>query len=347
MCPAHVSCSRGHVVRACALFVSASFTEEVNHVGFTALGVGLRLGVLRTVHGRLSEVLPAVLPVEVSDRHAHGCTGSSMSRQPWALLLICVCQAGARHSELTQFKLPISEVEPMKPTSLAFVAVLVFVCLAAQICAAQDGWRKDFTVPAANFASTGRGTYFILEPGYQLVLEDDEKDASKRERLLITVLNETKLIDGVETRVVEERETVGDRLKEVSRNFFAIDKTTGDIYYFGEDVDIYKDGKVSGHGGSWISGKDGAHYGLFVPGTPKVGDKFYQEVAPKVAMDRCEVTTVSETVKVPAGTFERCLKTEETTPLEPGNRENKLHAPDVGLLTDGDLKLVKFGKKQD
>ena len=43
-----------------------------------------------------------------------------------------------------------------------------------------------------------------------------------------------------------------------------------------------------------------------IPGQPKVGDKFYQEIAPKVAMDRVEVVSTDETVKTPAGTFQHC-----------------------------------------
>ena len=35
---------------------------------------------------------------------------------------------------------------------------------------------------------------------------------------------------------------------------------------------------------------------------------------------------------------------EETTPLEPDNEDEKLYAPGVGLLQDGSLKLVRYGK---
>jgi hypothetical protein len=35
------------------------------------------------------------------------------------------------------------------------------------------------------------------------------------------VLDETKTVDGVETRIVEERETVNGKPIEVSRNYFA------------------------------------------------------------------------------------------------------------------------------
>jgi hypothetical protein len=40
--------------------------------------------------------------------------------------------------------------------------------------------------------------------------------------LTITVLNETREVKGTETRVIEERETFGGELVEISRNFFAI-----------------------------------------------------------------------------------------------------------------------------
>ncbi len=41
-----------------------------------------------------------------------------------------------------------------------------------------------------------------------------------------------------------------------------------------------------------------------------------------------------------AGGFTNVLRVEETTPLEPMGREPKLYAPGVGLIEDGDLKLV-------
>lgn len=72
--------------------------------------------------------------------------------------------------------------------------------------------------------------------------------------LVVTVLSETQVVDGVRTRVVEERESKKGALIEISRNHVAIDSASGDLYYFGEDVDIYKRGKVVGHEGAWLSG---------------------------------------------------------------------------------------------
>jgi hypothetical protein len=34
---------------------------------------------------------------------------------------------------------------------------------------------------------------------------------------------------------------------------------------------------------------------------------------------------------------------DETTPLEPGEKETKYYAPGVGLLKDGPMKLVRAG----
>jgi hypothetical protein len=60
-------------------------------------------------------------------------------------------------------------------------------------------------------------------------------------------------------------------------------------------------------------------------------------------MDRAEVVSLSETMETPAGKFANVLKTEETTPLEPGEKEAKYYAAGVGLLKDGPMRLVRHG----
>jgi hypothetical protein len=221
--------------------------------------------------------------------------------------------------------------------SLLAFALVVCACLGAKNT---DDFKKSFDVPKENFVSHGKNTFFNLTPGFAATYEGEED--GEKGKLVITVLDETKQVDGVETRVVEEREWHDGELAEVSRNYFAIDKATNDIYYFGEDSDTYKHGKVSSTEGSWHAGEKGAHYGLFMPAKPEVGQKFYQELAADVAMDRFEVVSLSETAKVPAGEFKNVLKTKETTPLEKGT-EYKLYAPEVGLIVDGGLKLTKHG----
>ena len=208
---------------------------------------------------------------------------------------------------------------------------------------APGDWQRTFNIGAGDVATAGESPYFILKPGSQLTLEG--KEDGKTVRLVVTVLDETQIVGGIEARVVEERESEDGALVEVSRNFMAIHRTTRDVYYLGEEVDIYKNGKIVDHEGAWLHGSKGATLGLLVPAAPVIGQRYYQEVAPGVAMDRAQIVSVSERVTTPAGTFEKCLKTEETTPLEPGDKEYKLYAPGVGLVRDGPLALVSRSLK--
>lgn len=208
----------------------------------------------------------------------------------------------------------------------------------------EPAFTEEFGEDAADLVTTGTNPYFVLEPGY--VLEFAGTEGKTPVKLVITVLDETKKVDGIETRIVEEREWEGEELLEVSRNYFAISKRTNAVYYFGEDVDMYKGGKVASHDGSWLAGKDGAKYGMVMPGTPLLGARYRQEVAPKVAMDRAEIVSLDRKLTTPAGKFTNVLKIEETTELEPGNKEYKYYAKGIGLIRDGAEKLVKHGKAE-
>jgi hypothetical protein len=218
-------------------------------------------------------------------------------------------------------------------TLFALAAALLSSAAAAQA----TQWQDKFDIAACNPQTTGRNDYFILEPGWQLVLEGGDT------RLAITVLDKTRKVDGVMTRAVEEREWKNGELYEVSTNYYAICEKTKDAFYFGEDVDYYEKGKVVKHDGAWLAGVNGSRAGLIMPGTPKVGMRYYQEVAPGVAMDRAEIVSLNETCKTRGGTFQRCMKVKEGTALDPKEFEYKYHAPGVGLVRDADLSLVRHG----
>ncbi len=225
-------------------------------------------------------------------------------------------------------------------TALCIVAALMGTACqssgpaATQQTASSDGFRNAFTVEKSNLGPTGASQFFILKPGTLLKYKDHEGAT-----LAIKVLDQTRTVDGVTTRVIEEHEEEGGKVKEISRNFFAIDRATNDVYYFGEEVDIYKDGKIASHGGAWQSGVGGARFGLALPAKPPVGDKYYQEVAPGIAMDRGEVVSIDERVVTPAGTFEHCVHVKETTPIEK-DTGHKWYAPGIGLVRDDELVLV-------
>lgn len=213
----------------------------------------------------------------------------------------------------------------------------------------------DFDLDDCTFANDGRNPYFSLVPGDELRLEGE--DDGEVEVVRIRVLNGTRTIkllteDGellrVKTRVVEEREWVDDELVEVSRNFFARCKETNDIFYFGENVDIYEDGQIVSHDGAWLAGKNGALPGVIMPGRFLVGSRYYQEIAPGVALDRAENKIMGMEVDVPAGSFEDCVEIIETSPLdEPGHESRKVYCEGIGLVIDGAAELVDFDVDND
>ncbi len=200
-------------------------------------------------------------------------------------------------------------------------------------------WTETFPVDKESFISSGSNLYFNLTPGHQLKLAGQE--GSKQVTLIITVLEETKQVDNVETRIVEEKEYKEGEIVEISRNFFAINKKDMSVYYFGEEVDIYKQGKIISHEGAWEAGVDGAGFGLMMPGIVLLGSRYYQEIAPDIAMDRAGIISVNDSLKTPAGLFRNCLKIEETSPLEPGHKGHKIYAPKIGLIKDGSLLLIE------
>jgi hypothetical protein len=223
----------------------------------------------------------------------------------------------------------------------ASMASLVWVCTMTEpgvsgASAVQSGavWRDHFDVSKTDLQPTGTNSYITMQPGRVLRLR------SGRDTLTVTVLPGTQEIDGVTTGVLEEREAKNGSLIEVSRNFFATDRKTGDVYYFGEDVDNYKNGKVVDHESAWRAGVQGARFGLMMPAMPSVGQAFYQEVAPKIAMDRVEVVATDATVKTPAGVFEHCVHLRETTPLE-RDVSHKYYAPGVGIIKDDEFELAE------
>jgi len=232
------------------------------------------------------------------------------------------------------------------PVLALVVAVLLIVIIADEFFDDDDGggggnYTGEFDMDSRNFSASGNNPFFIMDPGYQLVMEGDDDGITVK--VIITVLNETHVVDGVETRVIEEAEYENGKIIEISRNYFAIDTITNSVFYFGEDVDDYANDVIVGHDGVWLAGKDGAKAGLIMPGLNLVGAKYYQEYYPGVAMDRAQTVSVTHTLTTPKGTFTDCLMTMETNPLEDEEGEFKVYAPGIGQIQDEELLLINYG----
>lgn len=218
-------------------------------------------------------------------------------------------------------------------------------------------FTTDFDLANCTFEAEGGNAFFSLDPApgpMNPILLEGEED-KELVQVEISVLDLTELVDLsnlglgiVETRVIEEMEWIDGELVEVSRNFFARCAETDDVYYFGEDVEIYEDGEIitGAEAGAWLAGalaEDGESYnwpGIIMPGTFLLGSRYYQEIAPGVALDRAENVEMGLTVETPADTYTYCVKTEETTPLEPSSKDIKVYAYGHGLIIDAAIERV-------
>ena len=213
-------------------------------------------------------------------------------------------------------------------------------------------FTENFPLTDCNFSTSGSNSYFKLVENRVLHYDNMQCFADggcdEMEELRITVLPEFQVLsfeyDGkmvdVTARVIEEYETADGEFKELSRNFFGECEGTQDVYYFGEDVTI-ADGS---HPGQWRVGEDDALPGIIFPGGAfLLGAKYYQELAPNAeALDRADHVEMGLEITVPAGTFENCVKINETTPLDKKELSEKWYCQGVGLVLDGDLALRKI-----
>ena len=173
--------------------------------------------------------------------------------------------------------------------------------------------------------------------------EGDETD-------VVTVTDRTKVVGGVTTTVVHDVAKDEDgKVIEDTYDWYAQD-SAGNVWYFGEDTTAY-DGKRPSKEGSWEAGVDGAQAGLAMPAEPRVGDGYAQEYSKGVAEDHGEILAVDASVSIGYGDFDKVVRTEDTTPLEPDLVEQKYYAPGVGVVMEKTVaggeelvELVSFSK---
>ncbi len=179
-----------------------------------------------------------------------------------------------------------------------------------------------------------------MRPGSRWVYRETDSEGAKA-KVVVTVTTRTKTIaNGIEARVVRDVVTERGRPVEITDDWYAQDRR-GNIWYLGEAVRNYEDGKFVDRAGSFEAGVDGAEPGIAMPAKPVPGLSYRQEYYKGEAEDQATVVTVGdERVEVPYGYFdEGVLMTRDLVPTEPKVQELKLYARGVGLLlnihTDG------------
>jgi hypothetical protein len=197
-----------------------------------------------------------------------------------------------------------------------------------------DGYLPHITAP--DFSPNVTNPFFPLKPGRTLVYTGS-KDGKKALNLVLTT-SRTKVVDGVRTRVVEDRLYLDNVLEERTSDYYAQDRC-GNVWYFGEDTaTLDRHGRVVSTDGSFHAGVAGAQPGVFMQARPEVGRRFRQEWFKGHAEDTFSVVSRSSPVTVPFGTFRHALRTEETTALEPGVLDNKYYVRGIGEVAELSVK---------
>jgi hypothetical protein len=180
--------------------------------------------------------------------------------------------------------------------------------------------------------------WFPLEPGAHSVFEGSAIDDGERisRRVVTTVTNLSKEIDGVNSVIVWERDYNEGKLVEAELGFFAQD-TDGNVWHMGEYPEEFEDGEFDKAPG-WIAGSKGATAGIAMRAEPRPRTPSYaQGYAPPPVnwIDRGRVYKVGQKTCVPVGCYEDVLVIEEFERNKPGAYQLKYYAPGVGDVRVG------------
>jgi len=131
------------------------------------------------------------------------------------------------------------------------------------------------------------------------------------------------------------------QLVESTLNYFA-QADDGTVYYFGELVDIYQNGVITSHEGSWLVGgpansdpsttATSTRPFVFMPATPEKADVFKPEDLLPVVDETAQVVDTQQTRGVPAGQYQNVIQVLESSQLDTAT-ENKWYAPGVGVVS--------------
>ncbi len=213
---------------------------------------------------------------------------------------------------------------------LGVIAVIggLFVASGAQAAVESAGAYNPVINPS-DFSDVITNSNFALSVGKKFVVEAATKEGL--ERIEIFIPGWTKEVLGVQTLVYWDRVYVDGELVEDTRDYLAQHKN-GDVWYFGENVDNYEEGKLVDHDGSWVAGVDGAKPGIWIKGTHTAGDSYRQELYPGKAEDMRDVVAVGQTVKTKKKTYTNCVQMYDWTPLDAESKEHKYYCPEAGAL---------------
>jgi len=222
-------------------------------------------------------------------------------------------------------------------TAMAAGATTLAPAAAMSSAAIQELCGSVLPFAARNFgdATPIRNPYLPAIPTTRYVYEGtaNTDEGPVRRRIVTTVTDFTKLVNGVRTFVIWDRDFDDGVLQEEELTFWAQDNR-GNVWNLGEYPEEYEDGRFAGAPSTWIAGQDGARAGVLMLGAPAVGARYLQGFAPAVDFLDCgEVVRQGVKICNPGACYDRVLVVDESSPLEPDSGiQRKFHAPGVGVV---------------
>lgn len=240
-------------------------------------------------------------------------------------------------------------------TALTLAILLLSVACGGGGTAATPDPQLDAFNPA-NFtdSTTIDNPWFPLQPGTQWTYQgytQEEDGTNVPHRIVFTVTDLTKEINGVQTVVIWERDYSNDELVEAEVAFFAQDDD-GVVWRLGEYPEEYENGKII-DSPAWIPPFEDARPGIYMPPNPQSGTpSFPQGWGPGVDWtDRGQIVKTGDETCVPTDCYQDVIIIEEYSQAEPNAFQLKYYAPGVGIVRVGwrgedaskeNLELVEF-----
>ena len=178
--------------------------------------------------------------------------------------------------------------------------------------------------------------WFSLKPGTAITTKGKVVDAEGTTERTVThsVTGLTKVIDGVKTLVMWDRDYADGSLLESELAFFAQDNA-GTVWLFGEYPEEFQNDKFIGAPNTFIHGISESQAGIAMQAEPRVGTPEYvQAHAPSLDFLDCgDVFKENERVCVPTGCYEDVLVIDEHNPMEPSvGHMRKFYSAGTGLV---------------
>jgi hypothetical protein len=185
---------------------------------------------------------------------------------------------------------------------------------------------RDFSTKVTN-------PYFPLPLGWTWIYKGTKEGKPQIDRVTVTSMTK-RVPEGITARVIADvSKTPSGKLLEKTTDLYAQDKH-GNVWYLGEKTAAYLPGGKIDRSGSWEAGVKDGEPGIIMLANPQIPDAYRQEYQKGNAEDTAWIVNRGTSASVPFGTLHNVLTSLEFARIEPKVVDQKLYAPDIGIVQE-------------